>query len=127
MIRLETERRRKLLEHAALRLKLTHPRQRLNESRQYAADLETRMRTRMEERMTEEKHRLALCIEKMKGLSPLLKLSQGYSYVQTAEGENVKSIAQAEEGACLDIYVCDGRVKTQVISSEPVSYPEKQG
>ncbi len=127
MIRLETERRRKLLEHAALRLKLAHPRQRLNESRQYAADLETRMRTRMEERMTEEKHRLALCIEKMKGLSPLLKLSQGYSYVQTAEGENVKSIAQAEEGACLDIYVCDGRVKTQVISSEPVSYPEKQG
>lgn len=127
MIRLETERRRKLLEHAALRLKLAHPRQRLNESRQYAADLETRMRTRMEERMTEEKHRLALCIEKMKGLSPLLKLSQGYSYVQSAEGENVKSIAQAEEGACLDIYVCDGRVKTQVISSEPVSYPEKQG
>ncbi len=125
-IRLETEKRRKLLEHAALRLKLAHPRQRLNESRQYAADLETKMRTRMEERLTEEKHRLALCVEKMKGLSPLLKLSQGYSYVQTAEGENVKSITQAENGECLDIYVCDGRVKAQVISAEPVSYPEGQ-
>ena len=84
------------------------------------------MRTRMEERLTEEKHRLALCVEKMKGLSPLLKLSQGYSYVQTAEGENVKSIAQTEKGACLDIYVCDGRVKAQVISSDPVSYPKEQ-
>ena len=126
-IRLETEKRRKQLEHAALRLKLAHPRQRLNESRQYAADLETRIRTRMEERMTEEKHRLALCVEKMKGLSPLLKLSQGYSYVQTEDGENIKSIVQAEKGTCLDIYVCDGKVKAQVISSEPVSYPEKQG
>lgn len=125
-IRLGTEKRRKQLEHAALRLKLAHPRQRLNESRQYAADLETRMRALMEERMTEEKHRLALCVEKMKGLSPLLKLSQGYSYVQTAEGENVKSISQAEKGDSLDIYVCDGRVKAQVISTEPVSYPEGQ-
>ena len=125
-IRLGTEKRRKLLEHAALRLKLAHPRQRLNESRQYAADLETRIRARMEERMTAEKHRLALCVEKMKGLSPLLKLSQGYSYVQTAEGENIKSISQAEKGDSLDIYVCDGRVKAQVISTEPVSYPEGQ-
>ncbi len=125
-IRLGTEKRRKLLEHAALRLKLAHPRQRLNESRQYAADLETRIRAWMEERMTAEKHRLALCVEKMKGLSPLLKLSQGYSYVQTAEGENIKSISQAEKGDSLDIYVCDGRVKAQVISTEPVSYPEGQ-
>lgn len=125
-IRLGTEKRRKLLEHAALRLKLAHPRQRLNESRQYAADLETRIRARMEERMTAEKHRLALCVEKMKGLSPLLKLSQGYSYVQTAEGENIKSISQAKKGDSLDIYVCDGRVKAQVISTEPVSYPEGQ-
>ena len=98
----------------------------MNERRKYARDHETGKRARVEERMTAEKHRRALGVEEMKGLSPLLKLSQGYSYVQTAEGENIKSISQAEKGDSLDIYVCDGRVKAQVISTEPVSYPEGQ-
>lgn len=125
-IRFETEKRRKLLEHAALRLKLAHPRQRLNESRQYAADLDTKIRALMTERLTREQHRLALCVEKMKGLSPLLKLSQGYSYVQSEDGKNVKSIAQAEQGQCLDIYVTDGKIRAQVLAAEPLSYPGRE-
>lgn len=123
LIRLKTENRRKLLERAALRLKLAHPRQRLNENRQYAADLDTKIRGLMSERLTREQHRLALCVEKMRGLSPLLKLNQGYSYVQNEDGENVKSIAQAEKGRCLDIYLSDGKVRAQVLLAEPVSYP----
>lgn len=125
-IRFGTDKWRKLLEHAALQLKLAHPRQRLNESRQYAADLETKIRALMTERLTREQHRLALCIEKMKGLSPLLKLDQGYSYVQTEDGKNIKSITQAEKGCCLDIYVRDGKVRAQVLSAETVSYPEPE-
>ena len=104
-------------------MKLAHPRQRLNENRQYAADLDTKIRGLMSERLTREQHRLALCVEKMRGLSPLLKLNQGYSYVQNEDGENVKSIAQAEKGRCLDIYLSDGKVRAQVLLAEPVSYP----
>lgn len=122
-IRLETEKRRKMLEQMALRLKIAHPRQRLNESRQYAADMESRLRSLMEERLIKEKHRMALCVEKMKGLSPLLKLNRGYSYVQAESGRNVKSIAQVQEGESLDIYVSDGKIRTKVLSSEKVSYP----
>lgn len=122
-IRLETEKRRKMLEQMALRLKIAHPRQRLNETRQYAADLESRLRLLMEERLIKEKHRMALCVEKMKGLSPLLKLNRGYSYVQEESGRNVKSIAQVQEGESLDIYVSDGKIRTKVLSSEKVSYP----
>lgn len=122
-IRLETEKRRKMLEQMALRLKIAHPRQRLNETRQYAADMESRLRSLMEERLIKEKHRMALCVEKMKGLSPLLKLNRGYSYVQAESGRNVKSIAQVQEGESLDIYVSDGKIRTKVLSSEKVSYP----
>lgn len=122
-IRLETEKRRKILEQMALRLKIAHPRQRLNETRQYAADMESRLRSLMEERLIKEKHRMALCVEKMKGLSPLLKLNRGYSYVQAESGRNVKSIAQVQEGESLDIYVSDGKIRTKVLSSEKVSYP----
>lgn len=122
-ISLKTERNRKMLEHVTLRLKLAHPRQKLNDSHQYAAELETRLRACMGERLTSDRHRLALCVEKMKGLSPLAKLSQGYAYVQTTEGENVRSIRQAETGAYLDIFVSDGEIHAQVLSSETVAYP----
>lgn len=122
-ISLKTERNRKMLEHVTLRLKLAHPRQKLNDSRQYAAELETRLRACMGERLTSDRHRLALCVEKMKGLSPLAKLSQGYAYVQTTEGENVRSIKQAETGAYLDVFVSDGEIHAQVLSSETVAYP----
>lgn len=122
-IRLETEKRRKMLEQMALRLKIAHPCQRLNESRQYAADIESRLRSLMEERLIKEKHRMALCVERMKGLSPLLKLNWGYSYVQAESGKNVKSIAQVQEGESLDIYVSDGKIRTKVLSSEKISYP----
>ncbi len=109
-------------ERCGLRLKMLHPRQKLNENRQYMADLETRLRSCMENRLTGEKHRLALYIEKMKGLSPLLKLSQGYAYVQTEEGRNVRSISQAGPGDPVDIYVSDGRIRAEVKAVEKEEY-----
>lgn len=110
------------VERCGLRLKMLHPRQKLNENRQYLAELENRLRSSMENRLTGEKHRLALYIEKMKGLSPLLKLSQGYAYVQTEEGRNIRSISQAEPGDPVDIYVSDGRIRAEVRSVEKEEY-----
>lgn len=114
---------RSALERMSLRLKFAHPRQKLNERRQYAAELENRLRAVMDMRMTDRKHRLALYIEKMKGLSPLEKLSQGYSYVQGTEG-NVRSIGQVSEGDPLTIYVTDGTIRADVKSVAPISYPD---
>ncbi len=114
---------RAALEKAAMRLKFAHPRQKLNEKRQYAADLENRLRSRMEAALVRERHRLALCIEKMKGLSPLNKLSHGYAYVQSESGEALKSIRQAENGSVLNVYVGDGRIEAKVQAAEPVVYP----
>ena len=111
-------------ERYALRLKLAHPRQKLNEKRQYAAELETVLRGRMSTALTREKHRLALCVEKMKGLSPLEKLSRGYSYIQNEQGKNVRSISQAEKGSVLTVYVTDGKIEAEVCSAERVEYPD---
>lgn len=111
-------------ERYALRLKLAHPRQKLNEKRQYAAELETVLRGRMSTALTREKHRLALCVEKMKGLSPLEKLSRGYSYIQNEQGKNVRSISQAEKGSVLTVYVTDGKIEAEVCSAERMEYPD---
>ena len=73
-----------------MKLQTLHPRQKLNEKRQRTVDAENTLRSLMERHLTKEKHRLALCAERMKGLSPLEKLSQGYSYVCNAQGQNIK-------------------------------------
>lgn len=125
-MRAKTQQEREILRHAALRLKMAHPRQKLNDGRQYAADLESRLRVQMEERLRADRHRLALSVEKMKGLSPVDKLSQGYSYVQTAEGKNIRKTAQAQPGMCLDILVSDGRIRAQVLSTQQTEWPQTQ-
>ena len=84
-LRVQIERRRS--EQLRLRLKYTHPRQKLNEKRQLSVDLENRLRGQIERRLEQSRHRLALYAERMKGLSPVEKLSQGYSYVENANSK----------------------------------------
>lgn len=116
-VTLKISEKRSALERLRMRLNYAHPRQKLNESRQYATDLETRLRLLMQNRLDREKHRLALCVEKMKGLSPLEKLSHGYSYIQNQNGENIRSIRQVSDGTALEIYVSDGRIRALVTGS----------
>lgn len=122
----KTEEKRALLEHLKMRLKFTHPRQKLNENRQYAAELENRLRNCMESRLIKEKHRLALCAERMKGVSPLARLSRGYSYVQTPDGKHIRSVGQARTGEQVQIYLSDGRLEAEVLSAEPVTYSSEK-
>ena len=100
------------LERLAMRLKAAHPR--LNDRRQYAADLETRLRGQMERRLDKSRHKLAIYIEKMNGLSPLKKLNQGYAYVEDQAGRTFRSVSQAQTGDRLRIYVSDGTVEARV-------------
>lgn len=102
------------LERLAMRLKAAHPRQKLNDRRQYAADLETRLRGQMERRLDKSRHKLAIYIEKMNGLSPLKKLNQGYAYVEDQAGRTFRSVSQAQTGDRLRIYVSDGTVEARV-------------
>lgn len=113
---------RRQTEQMALRLKVAHPRQKLNEQRQYLADMDTRMRTRMTSILENNHHKLAIYIEKMKGLSPLLKLNQGYAYVADDSGETVKSVADIKTGDAMDVYVTDGRIRTQVLETYKEEY-----
>ena len=106
---------RRQTEQMAFRLKVAHPRQKLNEQRQYLADLDSRMRISMNSVLEESRHKLAIYIEKMKGLSPLQKLNQGYAYVTDKSGRTVRSIKDTKQGEVLDVYVTDGRVRTQVM------------
>lgn len=114
-IQRQIEKERRKIEQFALRLRYTHPRQKLNEKRQLAVDLENRLQMQMKQNLDKKKHQLALYIEKMKRLSPLEKLGQGYSYVQNEQKENIRSISQVQIGEAVEICVTDGVISAQVL------------
>lgn len=96
------------LKECQTKLKYLHPRYKLQVHRQRLDDLEDRLRKQMERRLTDSRHRLALYMEAMKGLSPIQKLNQGYSYVEGRDKTVVKSIKQVQPGDSLSVYVTDG-------------------
>ena len=102
------------LQEFQTKLGFLHPRYRLQERQQHLVDLEDRLRLLMERRMQMARHKMALYAERMKGLSPLEKLSQGYSYVAGEDGMAVKSITQIRPKEELSIYVTDGVIRASV-------------
>ena len=112
------ERKRQKLEQYSLRMRAYHPQQRLNEQRQFAADAENRLRRKMMRRLEQEKYRLGLMAERLKGLSPLEKLSQGYAYVENSSGANVRTVSNVKQGEQITVYVTDGRIRAEVTGVE---------
>ena len=62
------------------------------------------------------RHRFAVYMEQMKGLSPLQKLNQGYAYIEDVDKKAVRSIEQGRCGDHLSAYVTDGSIQMIVES-----------
>lgn len=96
------------------RLSYLHPQSILRDYRQRAAEYDDKLRRRMDNSLQETKHVFSLYLEKMKGLSPLVKLEQGYSYVRMSDGKALRSVTQAVKGEELSIYAADGVITAVV-------------
>lgn len=114
LVSLQIQNRRQHLSHLSLRLNYANPQQKLNENRQRAADLETAFRRQMMRNLERDRHRLALYIEKMRGLSPLQKLNQGYAYLEYADGTQIRSVTQVKAGDTIQIYIKDGCITADI-------------
>lgn len=93
------------------KLMYLHPGNQVRDYRQRIVDYEEKLRLLMENCLQKNKMRFTVDLEKMKKLSPLEKLNQGFSYVETADRKAVKRIGQVEAGDKLTIYVTDGTIK----------------
>ena len=102
------------LERYRVKMNYLHPRTKLQKQQQRSLDAEQRMRSAMDIKLGMAKQRLAIKIEQMKGLSPLAKLNQGFSYVTSESGNVVKSVEHVKPNDSLAIYVTDGIVKAKV-------------
>ena len=86
--------------------------------RTHLMDCEGKLENSMKNQIYLARQRLNIYIERMKGLSPLDKLNQGFSYVEDGQGHGVTSISQAEIGDRLLIRVTDGTLETEVKSKK---------
>ena len=91
--------------------------QRLEQEQERTRKVQEMLPLLMERNLRESRQQLAIRIERMKGLSPLAKLNQGFSYVQGSEG-TVKKVADVKKGDWLRIHVTDGQIEAQVTDTK---------
>lgn len=111
----KVEESRERLRHKELQLKALSPAQRILEKRQRTLSAADRLEHRMEELMSDRKHRLALYAQKLHGLSPLISLERGYSYIQNEEGKTVRSVTQIKQGETISARFLDGSARAEII------------
>ena len=105
---------RSRLESLTLQMKYASPENQLNMRLQYMMDLEDRMTKRMEQLLSEARHRMQLLAQRLESGSPLRKLSAGYSLVTDEQGNIVNDFERIETGMVLTLHMLDGDVKTRV-------------
>lgn len=113
------------IESYKLKMNYLHPGTKLQEQKHHMAEIEQKLRLLMERKLTDSKQRLAIQIERMKGLSPVSKLNQGFSYVTANDGKTIKSIEHVKIDDELMIYVTDGIVKAKVAETIKEDYSER--
>ncbi len=100
--------RRTEVRQRELRLKAVSPVNRIREKKMTALTMEERLQFRMNRLLQLRRHELDVYIERMKGLSPLEKLSSGYSYVTDETGKNIRSVEQVKTGQKITVQMKDG-------------------
>lgn len=98
----------------ALRLEVLNPKNQLLEKRQTAEDCRQRLQSRMEQILTEKRHRLEMYASRLEGGSPLKKLSGGYAFVTDAAGKRLRSVSDVNGGDTIRAYLLDGVLSAQV-------------
>lgn len=105
--RLQLKQYETVLSHAS-------PKDLIAQRRLFLAECADRMTYLIEQKILSAKHQLALYAEELKGLSPLQKLQDGYSYVENAQGKNVNQVKNLTKGEVLTVKMTDGQAKVSV-------------
>lgn len=105
---------RQRLQHIRTRLEYLSPAARIREKRSRALRLEELMTDRMWEKVSRNRNRIGLYAERLKGISPLEKLSRGYAYLTDMSGHSISSVSQAQKGEMIHLYVTDGTMDAEI-------------
>ncbi len=103
-------------------IRLTHaePFYQIRQKRQYLVDMQIKLEALMETKIRNKRHMLGIYIERMRGLSPLERLNQGYSYVTDENKKALRSINEVQVGDKISIDLADGVLKATVDQIENI-------
>ncbi|MDE7477477.1 MAG: exodeoxyribonuclease VII large subunit [Lachnospiraceae bacterium] len=113
------------LENQKLRLKYLSPVNQVQQKRTYCMDLEGRLAGLMNRALIQQRHRMALYAEQLKGLSPLEKLSQGYAYVEDENHKVINDVRNVKPKDKVQIYVKNGMIQAEVKTISEVKYGKR--
>ncbi|MCM1184366.1 MAG: exodeoxyribonuclease VII large subunit [Roseburia sp.] len=123
-IRVQLRRQEERLGRLRVHMRYLSPAGQIQERRNYCMDLEDRLNRLMQDTLTRDRHRMALYAERLRGLSPLEKLSQGYAYVECAGGGALRDVHQVQAGDLVRIHVKNGAVTARAEETEEIAYGE---
>ena len=114
----KTDEYRTIVSNYGMRLQYLSPQSILNEQLRRLDELKDNMDHSMNERIRWLTGQLALYCSKIETLSPLARLSSGYSYVSDECGNCITSVKQVAENDNISINVKDGCIKAKVLKTE---------
>lgn len=121
VMQVQLNKQKNRLENLQIRAKFLSPANQIRQKRMYAADLEERLARLMDMAVLEQRHKIALYAEKLKGLSPLEKLSQGFAYVEDKNQKVVNDIHRVKPNDIIQIYVKNGTIQAKVEKTEALN------
>lgn len=109
----KVERKRMILNEYSARLSAKSPRNQIELKKQQISEAYNMLQTIMKRRAIETRSRLNIICERLNGLSPLVRLQGGYSYV-SKDGKAIKDINNIGIGDKIEIDVVNGHIKAVV-------------
>lgn len=109
----QVQSKRQQYEQYKTRLRLLSPENKIREKQMQLLHLERCMEEGMKRCMEQYRYRLQLYIERIQGLSPAVKLNQGYSFV-SKEDKAVTCVGDVKRGDMLQVHVTDGTINARV-------------
>lgn len=120
LIQNKVERYRSQADRLQMKLQYLTPINQIREKRMYSMKMEERLQEVMKQILLHKRHQLDLYIEKMKGLSPLDKLNQGFSYVADEEGRTLTDIRKVNIGDIVTVQMQNGELNTKVMTKTEI-------
>ncbi|MBQ8591329.1 MAG: exodeoxyribonuclease VII large subunit [Lachnospiraceae bacterium] len=114
------EARRNILLQKQMKLQYLSPMNQLKEKKMYVMQLENRLHDSFQRVIDKRRHMLELYLERFKGLSPLDKLNQGFSYVADEEGRTIADVEKVKPGTHLTVHVRNGKIEAEVLETEKI-------
>ena len=109
-----------MLQNKKLKMQHLSPINQLRDKRMHLIRAEEQLSDGMKHILEGKRHQFALYLERLRGLSPLEKLNQGFSFTTDSSGHAVTNINQVFPGDQITIQITNGDLKATITEKKKV-------